>query len=75
MSKEKKNLHNQSLDELNASASQLAEHLFKLKMQHATGQLANTASLKLTRKELARIKTIVSLKNAVSTAKATAARK
>ncbi len=55
-------LHSQSLDELKASAAQLQEQLFKMKMQHSTGQLANTASIGIARKELARIKTIETLK-------------
>ena len=39
--------------ELNA-----AEDLFRLRFQHHTGQLTNTAELKETRRQLARIKTV-----------------
>lgn len=39
--------------ELNA-----AEDLFRLRFQHHTGQLTNTAELKETRRQLARIKTL-----------------
>jgi len=39
--------------ELNAS-----EDLFRLRFQHHTGQLSNTAELKETRRQLARIKTL-----------------
>lgn len=36
-----------------------AEDLFRLRFQHHTGQLANTAQLKETKRQLARIKTLV----------------
>ena len=39
--------------ELNAS-----EDMFRLRFQHHTGQLSNTAELKETRRQLARIKTL-----------------
>ena len=39
--------------ELNA-----AEDMFRLRFQHHTGQLSNTAELKETRRQLARIKTL-----------------
>jgi len=35
-----------------------AEDLFRLRFQHHTGQLTNTAELKETRRQLARIKTV-----------------
>ena len=35
-----------------------AEDMFRLRFQHHTGQLTNTAELKETRRQLARIKTV-----------------
>jgi large subunit ribosomal protein L29 len=48
-----------SIDELSLKEKELAESLFNLKFQHATGQLDNTAQLKKTRKDIARVKTIL----------------
>ena len=48
-----------SIDELSVKEKELAESLFNLKFQHATGQLDNTAQLKKTRKDIARVKTIL----------------
>ncbi|MBI2605244.1 MAG: 50S ribosomal protein L29 [Deltaproteobacteria bacterium] len=62
MAKEKKSLHSQSLDELKAKFAQLKEEIFRLQMQKATGQLANPASIKQSRQELARTLTVLSVK-------------
>jgi large subunit ribosomal protein L29 len=48
-----------SVEELAVKEKELSEALFNLKFQHATGQLDNTAQLKKTRKDIARIKTIL----------------
>jgi len=48
-----------SIEELSVKEKELAESLFNLKFQHATGQLDNTAQLKRTRKDIARVKTIL----------------
>jgi large subunit ribosomal protein L29 len=48
-----------SIEELAVKEKELAEALFNLKFQHATGQLDNTAQLKRTRKDIARVKTIL----------------
>ena len=48
-----------SIEELSVKEKELAESLFNLKFQHATGQLDNTAQLKKTRKDIARVKTIL----------------
>jgi large subunit ribosomal protein L29 len=48
-----------SIEELIVKEKELAEALFNLKFQHATGQLDNTAQLKRTRKDIARVKTIL----------------
>jgi large subunit ribosomal protein L29 len=48
-----------SVEELEVKEKELAEALFNLKFQHATGQLDNTAQLGKTRKDIARVKTIL----------------
>jgi len=42
-----------------AMEKELAESLFTARLQHKTGQLENTAKISLTRKDLARIKTVL----------------
>ena len=54
-----------SIEELSVKEKELAESLFNLKFQHATGQLDNTAQLKKTRKDIARVKTILFEKRGV----------
>lgn len=58
MSKTLKALKSLSYQELKAKASELEAQLFKLRLQKVTGQLTNTASVRNTRKELARVKTL-----------------
>ncbi len=58
MSKQLKELKKLSKDELKAKATELTSQLFKLRMQKVTGQLVNTAMIKTTRKQLARMKTL-----------------
>ena len=48
-----------SVEELEVKVKELAEALFNLKFQHATGQLDNTAQLKRTRRDIARVKTVL----------------
>lgn len=48
-----------SVEELEVKAIELAEAFFNLKFQHATGQLDNTAQLKRTRRDIARVKTVL----------------
>lgn len=48
-----------SVEELEVKQKELAEALFNLKFQHATGQLDNTAQLKRTRRDIARVKTVL----------------
>ena len=57
MSKENKLTNSLSLEELHTKGSELEGQLFKLRMQKATGQLANTSLVSAARKELARVKT------------------
>ncbi len=48
-----------SEDELRRKEDELKDQLFKLKFQHALGQLENAMKLKSIKKDIARIKTIV----------------
>jgi large subunit ribosomal protein L29 len=48
--------------ELRQKESDLTAELFNLKFQHATGQLENTERLPQVRKDLARVKTLLSQK-------------
>ena len=50
-------------DELLNKEEELRDQLFKLKFQHAVGQLENAMKLKNIKKDLARIKTILREKN------------
>jgi large subunit ribosomal protein L29 len=45
--------------ELTEKESSLRQEIFNLRFQKATGQLANTAIIGKTKKELARVKTIL----------------
>ena len=51
-----------STEELEHKQLELREELFNLKIQHATGQLENTARIVKVRKDIARIKTILHTK-------------
>jgi large subunit ribosomal protein L29 len=55
-------LRNQSAEELTQFVRTKEEELLKLKFQHATGQLENTARKKVVRRELARARTIMTQK-------------
>jgi len=46
-------------EELVQLESELKEDYFKLRFQHATGQMENPSKLRLIRKDLARVKTIL----------------
>ena len=54
-----KELHEMTVEELNAKMKELSEELFNLRFRHAIGQLENSASLKNTKKDIAKIKTIL----------------
>lgn len=49
-------------DELEVRVQALEKDLFKLKFQHGIRQLENTAKLPLLKKDIARVKTLMSLK-------------
>jgi large subunit ribosomal protein L29 len=50
-------------DELEALAKTLAEDLYKLRVEKATNQLENTASIKQVRRDLARLATVRRARN------------
>ncbi len=55
---------NMSADELQAKGSELTKELFNLRFQLHTGRLENTAKISAVKKDIARIKTILSDKKA-----------
>jgi large subunit ribosomal protein L29 len=57
-----KDLREKSINELGAELLKLREDQFKLGMQKSTGQLGQTHLLKLARKDIARVKTVLSEK-------------
>ena len=55
-------LREKSLPELNKELINLLRVQFSLRMQLATQQLSNTSQLKMIRKDIARIKTVIKQK-------------
>ena len=54
-----KELRDLSMEELRVNEVELRQELFNLRFQKATGQLGNTAMIGKTKKNLARVKTIL----------------
>lgn len=54
-----KELRNLSVEELKEKEHELSQELFNLRFQKATGQLGNTAMIEKTKRDLARVKTIL----------------
>lgn len=54
-----KELKNLSVEELTKKLDELKKDLFMLRMQHATNQLDNPMQLNATKKDIARVKTII----------------
>ncbi|MDG4812100.1 50S ribosomal protein L29 [Hydrogenovibrio sp. 3SP14C1] len=52
-------LREKSVEELREDLLNLLQEQFNLRMQHATGQLSNSAQLKTVRRSVARVKTII----------------
>ncbi len=52
-------LRNLSKEELTRKEEELRDQLFKLKFQHALGQLENAMKLRNIKRDIARIKTIL----------------
>ena len=55
-------LREKSIEDLRSTASDIAEELCKLKFQHGIRPLENTARFSELKKDIARIKTIISEK-------------
>jgi len=55
-------LREKSVEELNAELLKQLEEQFKMRMQASTGQLNQTHLLKQTRRDIARIKTVLTQK-------------
>lgn len=55
-------LREKSVEELNAELLKQLEEQFKMRMQASTGQLTQTHLLKQTRRDIARIKTVLTQK-------------
>ena len=55
-------LREKSVEELNAELVNLLREQFNLRMQHSTGQLDKTHQLKVVRRSIARVKTILTEK-------------
>ncbi len=52
-------LRDKSKDELQARERELSEQLFKLRFQRATGRIENPMKIREVRREIARIKTLI----------------
>ncbi len=48
-----------SLEDLAAKSRELRDELFNVKVKHATQQLENTARLRLLRREVARVESLI----------------
>jgi large subunit ribosomal protein L29 len=57
-----KDLRGKSVEELNTELQKSLAGQFKLRVQKATGQLSQTHLLKQTRREIARVKTLLNQK-------------
>ncbi len=54
----------QTVEELRDRERELAEQLFALRLQQVTGQIENPAKLKMVRRDLARVMTVLREKQA-----------
>ena len=55
-------LKEKSVEQLNEVLVDLLKRQFGLRIQHATGQLGKTSEIKLVRRDIARVKTIIAEK-------------
>ena len=55
-------LRDKTVDQLNDESHRLRRELFDLRFQHGTSQLMDTSSLRRTRRDLARVHTLISEK-------------
>ena len=56
-------LRDKSNDELHTRERELAEQLFKLRFQRATGRMENPMKIREVKREIARIKTLINERN------------
>jgi large subunit ribosomal protein L29 len=54
-----KEIKEMTVEELRSKEKEVQETLFNLRFQHATGLLENTMRIPATKKDLARIKTVI----------------
>jgi len=54
-----KEIREKSVGELRELEAELREKLFRLKMHHYTGQLESVAELKATKRDIARVLTVI----------------
>lgn len=52
-------LREKSVEELNTELKSLKEQLFKLRFQHATRQLENPVQIRLVKRDIARVLTVL----------------
>ncbi len=57
-----KELREKSVEELNNELVELAKQLFALKLQNSAGQLQATHTIRQTRRDIARVKTVLAEK-------------
>ena len=55
-------LRDLSVDDLEARAKELEDQLFRMRIQQSLGQLDSPLKLRFTRRDLARIKTVITQK-------------
>lgn len=54
-----KELHEMTNEELNTKLGELKQELFNLRFRHASGQLENPVSIRICKRDIARVKTIL----------------
>ena len=54
-----KDIRTKTIDELTDELAQLKKEQFNLRFQKATGQLENTARVRLVRRDIARLQTVI----------------
>ncbi len=59
-----KDIRDLGVDELRQKNRELSEEFFNLRMRHASGQLESTAAIGHVRKDIARVKTVMTEKEA-----------
>ncbi|MBO4450545.1 MAG: 50S ribosomal protein L29 [Lachnospiraceae bacterium] len=59
-------LKSKTVEELNSELVAAKKELFNLRFQNATNQLENTSRIKVVRKNIARIQTVITAKNSAN---------